>query len=63
MDEPQIVTRIVKQDNALALDYDLVAFGQTLPVSTTLALDGEMLTVVIEVAGGQFSLEGSGVRK
>ena len=63
MEEPQVVTRIAKKDDALALDYDLVAFGQTLPVSTTLALDGEMLTVVIEVAGGQFSLEGSGVRK
>jgi ankyrin repeat protein len=63
MEEPQVVTQIVKQDDALALDYTLAVFGQSLPVSSTLALDREELTVVLDVMGGQFSLEGTGVRK
>ena len=63
MEEPQVVTQIVKQDGALALDYNLAVFGQSLQVSSTLALDREELSVVLEVMGGQFSLEGTGVRK
>ena len=59
----QRITDISKAGDNLVLNYEADAQGQTFPVALTLMPDGENLTVKMEVAGGQFTIDGTGAKK
>lgn len=60
--DPVDVTDLRRSGEGLVLSYEFDAQGQLVPVSLTLTPDGEGLTAVFDLAGGAFSLSGTGTR-
>ncbi len=59
---PVAVTDLSRSGEGLVLNYEFDAQGNLVPVSLTLTPDGEGLTAVFDLAGGAFSLSGTGTR-
>jgi len=57
------VTDITKSGDSLELAFDRSFQGNTIDIVLTLTLDGDMVNATQEVAGGQFSLSGTGKKQ